>query len=194
VSKKLSAGLFGNLCNGYALLASILRAIFFKRKFIIVLNEKYLYSPILNLFEYITQNSFNADLSIVSKDDYNATKENYKDFIIFHGQNIINDTDTIFDPKKLNFEKSVIEQFISKSNSILSIALLKDEIRKTFIITQSVSEFIKNYRKKEKLSTKIVANYLKDAYNFKKEKNYKNYLNWILNIVNKYFGTKFDER
>ena len=175
-------------------LASILRAVFFKRKFVIIINHKFLQNHILNFFEYITQNSFKAYITILSKDVYSRNIENYKDYIIFEGKNIINDIDKILEPKTLNFENKIIKQFIGGSKSTLSLALLKNEIKSTFIMARGVSDFIKGYENKEKLGTKAITDYLKDFYGFKIQKDYKNYINWLLKIANEYFTTTLSER
>ena len=175
-------------------LASILRAVFFKRKFVIIINHKFLQNHILNFFEYITQNSFKAYITILSKDVYSRNIENYKDYIIFEGKNIINDIDKILEPKTLKFENKIIKQFIGGSKSTLSLALLKNEIKSTFIMARGVSDFIKGYENKEKLGTKAITDYLKDFYGFKIQKDYKNYINWLLKIANEYFTTTLSER
>ena len=175
-------------------LASILRAVFFKRKFVLIINHKFLQNHILNFFEYITQNSFKAYITILSKDVYSRNIENYKDYIIFEGKNIINDIDKILEPKTLNFENKIIKQFIGGSKSTLSLALLKNEIKSTFIMARGVSDFIKGYENKEKLGTKAITDYLKDFYGFKIQKDYKNYINWLLKIANEYFTTTLSER
>ncbi len=176
-----------------SLLTYIIRAIFYKRKIVLILEQKYLYNHILNFFEYITQNSFEANITITSKENYYNNKEQFNDFIIFEGTHIINDKDEIIQPKKLQFEKSIIEQFLSESKSTLSLVLLKNEIKKSFAFAKSISEFIISYNQKEKLSSKIITDYLKDAHGFKIEKNYKKYLNWLLDLANEYFGISLYE-
>ena len=175
-------------------LASILRAVFFKRKIVIIINHKFMQSHIFNFFEYITQNSFKAFIKILSKDSYNNNKENYEDFIIFEGRNINNDKDNILEPKTLIYENKIIDQFISESKSTLSLVLLKNEIKSTFIMARGVSDFINGYEYKEKLGTKVITDYLKNYYGFKIQKDYKNYINWLLKIANEYFTTTLSER
>jgi len=172
-----------------SLLAYITRAIVFKRKIVLILGHKYLYNHILNLFEYITQNSFKVNLTIISKDEYYSKNEQYNDFIILEGINIINDKDKIMEPKNLYVENKLIERFLSESKSTLSLALLKNEIKKTYVLAKSISDFIKSYRQKEKLSSKIIIDYLKDAHGFKTQKDHKKYFNWLLEITKEYFRT-----
>ena len=176
------------------LFAYITRAIIFKRKIVLILDHKYLYNHILNFFEYITQNSFKVNLTITSKDDYYRKSKQYNDFIILEGRNIINDKDNIIDTKKMYVENKIIERFLSESKSTLSLALLKNEIKKTYVLAKSISEFIKSYKRKEKLSSKIITDYLKDAHGFKIEKDHKKYLNWLLDIVKEYFRSSLTEK
>jgi len=177
-----------------SILADITRAIVFKRKIVLILDKKYIRKHVLNLFEFITQNSFKANINIISKEDYSNNKEKYKNFIILEGTRVINDEDGIFEPKKLFIENKLIERFLSESKSTLSLVLLKNEIKKSYVLARSISQFAMSYKKKKKLSSKIITDYLIEAFGIKIEKTYKKYLSWLLDIAKEYFGIDvFDE-
>jgi len=107
---------------------------------------------------------------------------------------LINNPNNLIDPKKLQMETKIIDQFLSESQSTLSLVLLKNEIKKTYELSKSIAEFALNYKQKENLSSKIITNYLIDAHGLKIEKDYKNYLNFLLEISDNYFGIKTTDR
>ncbi|MFX1385520.1 MAG: hypothetical protein ACFFBP_24155 [Promethearchaeota archaeon] len=177
-----------NLNLSSSILANIIRAIVFKRKTILILNRKYIRKHVLNLIEFITQNSFKPTINIISKEDYSNNKERYKKFIILEGANVFNDEGGIFEPKKLFIENMLIERFLSESRSSLSLYLLKNEIKKSYALAKSISQFAINYKGKKKLSSKIITDYLIEIFGIKIEKTYKKYLSWLLDITKEYFG------
>jgi len=177
-----------------SILADIIRAIVFKRNIVLILERKYIRSHVRNLFEFITQNSFKANIIIISKEDYSTNKEKYRKFIILEGTRIISDEIGIFEPKKLFIENMLIERFLSESKSTLNLFLLKNEIKKSYVLARSISQFAKSYKGKKKISTKIITDYLIEAFGIKIEKTYKKYLSWLLDIAKEYFGIDvFDE-
>ena len=167
--------------------ACLIKSIFFKKKTILVVEQKYLCDHMANFFEYITQNSFQADIKVLSKEHYHMNKETYKNYIVFEGPRISNDTEGIYNTKQIAIERHIINTFLSESQSSLSLVLLKNEIRKTYILASSISEFITNYEQKKKMSSKIITDYLIDAHGIKIQKDFKKYLNWLLDIVKNYF-------
>ena len=177
-----------------SILADIIRAIVFKRNIVLILERKYIRSHVRNLFEFITQNSFKANIIIISKENYSTNKEKYRKFIILEGTRIISDEIGIFEPKKLFIENMLIERFLSESKSTLNLFLLKNEIKKSYVLARSISQFAKSYKGKKKISTKIITDYLIEAFGIKIEKTYKKYLSWLLDIAKEYFGIDvFDE-
>ncbi len=173
-----------------SLLANIIRAIVFKRKIVLILDKKYIRKHVLNLLEYITQDAFKANIIIISKEDYLSNKEKYGKSIIFVGTTVLNDEDGILETKKMFIENKLIERFLSESKSPLSLVLLKNEIKKSYVLARSISQFALDYKErkdKKKLSTKIITDYLIEVYGIKLEKTYKKYLNWLLDIAKEYF-------
>lgn len=171
-------------------LAYFLRGIFLKRKIAFILDEEYLHNHILNFFNYITQNSFEIEIKIISDNEYNNREKEFDDHVVLRGVEILNDKEKILNPNQIHIENELIQKFLSESQSSISLVLLKDEIKKTFVLSKSIAEFISSYKDKEKLSTKIITDYLKDAHGFKVSKDFKKYLNFLLDIVEGYFGVE----
>ncbi|MFX1446186.1 MAG: hypothetical protein ACFFHV_22520, partial [Promethearchaeota archaeon] len=98
-----------------SILVDIIRAIVFKRQIVLILDKKYIRKHVRNLFEFITQGSFNTNINIISKEDFFSNKEKYKKSIILEGTRIIRDENGIFEAKKLFIENKLIERFLSES-------------------------------------------------------------------------------
>ena len=64
---------------------------FLGKKTLILLDQEFLYNHILNFFKYITQNSFDFDLRIISEIDYRENKNEFEDFLIFRNRKVIKD-------------------------------------------------------------------------------------------------------
>jgi len=52
------------------LIVNVLRTIFLKKKILILSEEQFLYNHIINFFKYITHNTFEFDISIISEEDF----------------------------------------------------------------------------------------------------------------------------
>ena len=72
-----------------SLLVNIIRAIFFKRKVLILTDQKFMIDQIHNFFDYITKNSFEASILIKSEKQYQH--ESFKDYIILKSNQILQD-------------------------------------------------------------------------------------------------------
>jgi hypothetical protein len=142
---------------------------------------------VLNFFKYITQNSFETEIKIISNDEYNNRNKVFEDHIVLRGAEILDDKEKILNQNQIHIENDLIQKFLSESQSSISLVLLKDEIKKSYVLSKSIAEFISSYKDKEKLSSKIITDYLKDAHGFKVGKDFKKYLNFLLDIVEGYF-------
>ncbi|MFX0073008.1 MAG: hypothetical protein ACFFAO_18175 [Candidatus Hermodarchaeota archaeon] len=197
------------------LLAYVLKSIFSKQKIMIISDQTFLYDHIINFFQYITLDSFEIEISVISEENYKENKKNFKDSMVFEGNQIIRNAEKTIDPKKLNVEKQIINNFLSEYVPENSVLLLKNEIFKAFELAKSVINYMDDYGKertinfeklfhttamanfvgeilsKEKIIFKIVNDYLAKTYNIKVNKQY---LDFILEIVDKYFKVDIEKK
>lgn len=166
------------------LLAHVLRGIFFNRKIVLILDQHYLSSHISNFFKTITQNSFEIDLTIINKEEYNRDKKNYKKYLVFEGKEIINDKDKSVDIKRTPIERKIIEQFYAEYDNKLSLMILKNENQKAFQLSKFVSEFITNSKGKKRVDITEITDNLQKIYKIRVSSPY---LNFLLEIVENYF-------
>lgn len=172
-------------------MAYILKSIFFKKRVAIILDDlRYgskLNSEILEFIQFITQDSFNSDVSVLSNKMYQRNRKKYKEYIVLEGNKIYKDVNNILNSKKLKVENQIIQKFLSESNLPASLIILKNEIRKVFILSESIAEFISNFEDKNKLNAKIITDYLIKNYNITLNKIH---FRFSLEIAKNYFNAE----
>ncbi|MFX1445072.1 MAG: hypothetical protein ACFFHV_16790 [Promethearchaeota archaeon] len=166
------------------ILSYILRGIFFKQKVALVLEEIFLKTHITNFFKYTTQDTFKSEISIISKEDYMNNKKDFKDYLVFDNNGIINDKDKIINPKKIPIEKRIIHQFLLESDKNVSFILLRNEMQKAFELSKYIASYFDTVEDRKKIDAHKISDNLQDAY---KSKISSVYLNFLFEIVENYF-------
>ena len=176
------------------LLTYIIKSIFHNEKVAIILDDlKYrsrLKDDILNFFKYITKDSFDVDISIISKEDYKKEKMLYKEYMVFEGNKILNNVDNIINPKELKVESQIIKKFLSEADSRAGLLILKNENQKVYNLAESITEFLNNYEEKHNLHLKLIIDHLAKVYNIVLSKTH---LDLVIEIANNYFGADISE-
>lgn len=167
------------------ILSYILRGIFFKQKIALVLEEDFLKTHITNFFNYITQDTFKSEISILSKDDYIINKKDFKDYLMLDNGGIINDKHKIINPKKIPIERRVIHQFLLENDKNLSFILLRNEMHKAFELSKYIANFFEKAEDKKKIDVHRISDNLQDTY---KSKISSVYLKFLFEIAEYYFG------
>ena len=168
------------------LLSYILKAIFKKAKIVLISNELFLYEHIHNFFKYITQDSFNVDLTLISKAEYDANKKTYKKCMVFEGNKILNNYKKIIDPKKLKVETQLIKNFLSEPDLAYSYIALRNEIHKAYQLSKDITDiFNETIKKNESPNILKINNQVEQIYNIKINTVY---LNSLVTICKDYFG------
>jgi hypothetical protein len=161
----------------------VFKAIFLRKKALILLDQDFLYNHILNFFKYITQNSFEFELKIMSELDYRHKKEEFEDYLIFRNRKIIRDKEKIINPKELEIEQSIVQKFFNEYDLMAGLIILRNEINKAYEFSNSIMSFVENQKDKP-LTSKIIINHLSEKHN---EKISMPYLTFLLDIVLHYF-------
>ena len=166
------------------LLSYMLKGIFLKQKIALILEEDFLNMHIINFFKYISQDTFDPEISIISKEEYKNNKKKFSDYIIFDGKETINDRNKIINPKKIPIERRIIHQFIAESDKSLSIVMLRNEIQKAFELSKFIADYFNRTEDKKKIDINKISDGLQEAYNNKISSVY---LNFLFEIVQYYF-------
>ena len=168
-----------------SLLVNTIRAIFFRRKVLVLTDQTFMIDKIHDFFDYITKNSFEASLQVESEERYQL--ESYKDSIVLKSNLILQDNDNILNPKKISYERSLVRKFIEEYEPIASINYLHNGILKTYELCETIVERVSNLKKKEKLISREVIEEIAKVNNVKIQLPY---LDFLYEIVENYFGVK----
>ncbi|HEY0089851.1 MAG TPA: hypothetical protein VGB37_13465 [Candidatus Lokiarchaeia archaeon] len=125
-------------------LTYVIKSIFLKQKIVLVSDEEFLHKHIINFFQYLTQNNFELDLSVIKSDEYKNNKKSYENAMIFGSNKILKNNKNLINPKKLDIEKKIVARFFSEIQSAYSLIVLKNEIFKAFKLSKQMKEFVEN--------------------------------------------------
>jgi hypothetical protein len=163
-------------------LSFLIRAIILKKRILIISDHEYMFEDIRNFFTYITDNSFENNVEIISELDYKP--ENFSEHILLRGKDILKDDYNILDPKKLGVERNIVQKFLNEYDPDSSIIFLKNELKKAFKLSKSVVEYVKGLKPKEKIYAKKLINFLQKKHNVKIQIPY---LEFLYEIARNYF-------
>ena len=164
----------------------IIRAVLLKKKVLLVSDKKHLYDHYHKFFDYITQNSFNIDLSFTSKILYKLNRNEFQDRIVI-GENkeIVRDIHKIINPKNVKIEKRIVHEFFENIDIVSSFIILRNEVKKIFIISNKLSEIAEKYHISELINQDEIHESLEDISTTKLQSDF---LNLLIDVVEEYFG------
>ncbi|MFX1393775.1 MAG: hypothetical protein ACFFAH_09390 [Promethearchaeota archaeon] len=167
------------------LLTYILKSIFLKQRIVIINDQEFLHHHIHNFFKYITQNSFETNIILMTEETYNKNKKTYKDSMIFDNIHILRNVKKLINPKKLFIEKQIVSRFVIEFDLEYSYIILKNDILKAFEFSKEITDFIKDYKEKnESINILEISAQLEKKYNTKISRIY---LDFLIDIVINYF-------
>ena len=169
------------------LITHVLKSIFFNKKIAIITDLSFLKEHILNFFKQLIDGSFDAYISVISEDEYKSNKKNYKEHVILDGKKVIRDEEKIINPKKLKVEKHMVSNFFMELDPTTSFFGLKNEIRKTSRLSQSIVNFAAKYEKDVTIDSELIVDHIEKEFKFKIDRNF---LEFLLGIVEINFGVK----
>jgi len=179
-----------------ALITYLLKSIFLKKHIVMISEQTFLYNHVLALLQFVFQDTFEYDITLLPIDDYMKTKKRYKVHLVLGRNEVLRDDDKIIDLKGLKTEKKIVDKFFGETNLMSSLIILKNEISKIYDQANDIVNFISKYESEsgsetqEKFSNKLVIEH------FKKERDLKisvQELNYLLEIVQKYFEAKLPD-
>ncbi|MFX0027308.1 MAG: hypothetical protein ACFE8M_12935 [Candidatus Hermodarchaeota archaeon] len=168
-----------------SVLGYVLRAMIYKKKIVIISDQEYMFSQISNFFDYLTQNTFNIDLTVITEEDYNI--QTFGEHFAFKGREVINDFDSKIQSTKLNVEKTIIQKFLSEYDPLTSLIIIKNEIQKAFELSETIIGVISNIKKNEKIYSKKMISDLERKHEVKISIAY---LDYLYEIVENFFEVK----
>lgn len=143
------------------LLSYAIKSILLRKKVLIIIRKSYFKELILNFFHYLTQDAFNIDILLLSKEQYTNKKEKYQDYMVLEKREILNNVDNLIDPNDLTIEKQIVRAFLFESNLIESLNNLKSEILQFYNLSKSITEFINQNNERNEITSQMVLQHLR---------------------------------
>ena len=165
-----------------SLLTHVIRAILFKKKVFLIFNQSHMVDEVYKFIEYITLNSFKADILVISGEQYNM--QDMSTAIILQGNSIIKDDDDVLNAKTLGVERSLVRKFLAEYEPKPSLIYLQNGLQKAYDLSQSIVEIVKNLKKKEKVYSKNVIEDLARIHHVRVQLPY---LDFLYKIAENYF-------
>ncbi|MFX1569502.1 MAG: hypothetical protein ACFFCV_14165 [Promethearchaeota archaeon] len=165
------------------LMVNVIKTIFLGKKAIILSDQEFLYNHIINFFKAVMENTFDFDIVILSEEEYQSKKSNFKEYIVFKNREIIRDKEKLINPKKLDFEKEMVTKFLTEYDLMAGVILLRNEINKAYEYSKCITELIQNEEAKG-LTSKDIIEHISKKYD---DKINKPYLSFLIDIVHNYF-------
>ncbi len=167
------------------LLVHIIRAIFFKKNVLVLIDQAFMVDQIYVFLDYITKNSYETSIRVKSEEQYHS--ESFEDYIILKNNKILQDYDDILNPKKISIERVLVRKFLEEYELMPSLIHLHNGIQKSYELSETIVEIVNNLKKKEKLISKKVIEEISKVHNIKIQLPY---LDFLYEIVENYFKIK----
>ena len=167
------------------LMTYLLKTILIKKKILLISDDSFLNNIIHTFFEYITQDTFNVDISFLSNEQYKQESKAYKNYMTFEGTKIIRNVDKALNLKKLAIEKQIVQKFMAEIDLHSSLLFLKNDLQKAYFLSKSMVDIIKNQDQSEKINILKINKKLEEIHNTKINNLY---LEFLVEIVRNYFG------
>ena len=168
-----------------SLLTHVIRALLFKKKIFLLFNQSYMVDNIYKFIEYITLNSFKANILVISGEQYDIY--DIKDSIILDGNKIIKDDNDILNAKTLGVERSLVRKFLAEYEPKPSLIYLQNGLQKAYELSKTVVDIVNNLKKKEKIYSKNVIEEIARLHHVRIQLPY---LDFLYEIVENYFEVK----
>ena len=155
------------------------------QKILYLSRDSFMNPQILEFFTIITQDNFKTNIYFESEEEFKNKVNEFKDFMVFEDNEIINNVNNSINQKKLKVEKKIVHNFLSESDLNSSLILLKNELQKAYILSSSVVQIIQNINNINKLNISKLRKNLEKSHKIKINNEY---LEFLLDIVRGYFG------
>ena len=164
----------------------LIRAFLLNKSVLLLSDKKHLYDHYHKFFEYITQNSFDIDISFTTKIKYKLNKKDFQESIVIgKDKEIIKDMDKAINVKKLKIEKNIVHKLFKTIDILSSLIILKNEIHKIYKISKHISEITEEYHLSEIINHDEIHESLEDISRTKLQSDF---LTLLIDVVENYFG------
>ncbi len=165
------------------LMVNIIKTIFLGKRAVILSDHEFLYNHLINFFKSIMENTFKFDLKIISELEYKKKKNEYKEHLVLKNREIVRDKEKIINPKKLEFEKAMVQKFIDEYDLMAGVIILRNDVKKCYEFSKSIAELIQNKEGKA-ITSKLIIDHILEKHG---ERIQKPYISSLIDIIQNYF-------
>ena len=165
----------------------IFKGILYGKKIVLISELGELNHHFINFFKYLMTDTFKSEFLVLSQADFKKHKKEYKDHIVFQGNQIVSGKDKIFNPKDIKIESSIIQNFFAEHDSELALFTFKNEILKIYRLSQDLIAFNNDLKEKEEFNSKKATDYIYQTHHTRIPYNY---LSLVIDVIEKYFKVK----
>jgi hypothetical protein len=90
------------------------------------------------------------------EEDFQVNKDLYNDFLVLHGNKVVQDKNKVLKAQDLDLERTIVEKFLGSEEYNSGLILLKNEIQKIYYICEIIVNLINSFEGKELHSKHIV--------------------------------------
>ncbi len=168
------------------ILTYMIKAIVLRKSILIITKDSLLDKHIVKFFDYITQDSFELNLTVITIEKYKKMEVNNDFDIIFQGNKIIRNKSSQFSLEELDTEESIVQKFLQEEDLTTGLVVLKNELTKLFEVAKFIIQLIKEKEeRKKKINPKKVVKQIDKNYNLTLSTKY---LDLVYSIIQNYFS------
>jgi len=166
----------------------ILRCCFLKKNIIFINNMNIINPHLIGFLKYLFLDTFEYEITILSKDEYKKNKKKYKKYIVFSDKKIIRDKLEILKEKQMKIERTMIQNYLKGLDSESSLIILRNEIYKVFKILENIIDY--SIDKNLIINPKVIVDRIIEKFSVNISKAY---LNFLILILKEYFKKEISD-
>ncbi len=170
-------------------LTRIIHCLLFRKKIAFFHDLDILGEHLIKLLQYIFNGAFEIDFTFKNIESYKKNKRDLKNHIIFLESKVLNDKTKVLYNKKMNIERSIIQEFLASMDPMTNLIIFKNEIQKIYLLSQEIIELNKIYSKKGELTNKIITDHFIETRQIKIQREY---IEFLCEIIKSYFGIELN--
>ena len=146
-----------------SLLVNLIKGVLAKKPVVVISDHEFLNEHYSKFYQYIFGDTFSANITFLSHQDYKKERKNYKDSLILDGINIIQDKDKIIESIKSKIVQVIVQRFFAEFDQTSGVIILKNELAKISRIIQNILSFNSTLKEGQELNSKDLINYLNNT-------------------------------
>lgn len=161
----------------------ILNGVLMKKRILLINDIEVIHEDLVKMIEFLFQDNFTYDFSILTRLKYKKNKSKYKNHEIIDTTKNLSKKKKERKSKAIKVESTIVEKFLSERDPSSGLFFFRNEIRKAFQMSKTIVEILQSYKEEQKISKKKLVDLLSERYEIKIQFEY---LEFLLDIVENY--------